>query len=63
MCFQNYIKDRPEESLSQITQYHNYFKEKGMYARKSLSDSFTYKILADPDPNENSVMTAPKTTN
>lgn len=62
MCFQNYIKDRPE-SLSQITQYHNYFKEKGMYARKSLSDSFTYKILADPDPNENSVMTAPKTTN
>ena len=27
MCFQNYIMDRPE-SLSQITQYHNFFKEK-----------------------------------
>ena len=62
MCFQNYIKDRPE-SLSQITQYHNYFKENGMYARKSLSDSFTYKIVGDPESNEHSTLNAPVETN
>ena len=62
MCFQNYIKDRPE-SLSQITQYHKYFKENGMYARKSLPDSFTYKILGDPDAEKNSFMTGPVETN
>ena len=30
MCFQNYIKDRPE-SLSQISQYHNFFREEGFF--------------------------------
>ena len=63
MCFQNYVKERPE-SLSQITQYHNYFKEHGIYARKKLlSESYTYKIKGDPEPNENASMNGPVETN
>jgi len=62
MCFQNYIKDRPE-SLSQITQYHNFFKEKGIYTRKSVEDSFNYIIKGNQEANEFSTMNAPATTN
>ena len=62
MCFQNYIKERPE-ALSQITQYHNYFRENGFYARKKGSDSFTYKIKADPDATPESTLTTPETAN
>ena len=62
MCFQNYIKDRPE-SLSQITQYHNFFKEKGIYTRKSVEDSFNYIIKGNEEANEFSTMNAPATTN
>ena len=39
-------KKRPE-SLSQITQYHNYFKKHGIYARKKLlSESYFTKLRA-----------------
>jgi hypothetical protein len=62
MCFQNYIKDRPP-ALSQITQYHNYFKEKGFYARKKEDISFTYKIIADPDSTPESAFATPGSTN
>ena len=62
MCFQNYIKDRPP-ALSQITQYHNYFREKGFYARKKASDSFTYKIKADPEATPESTFTTPESAN
>ena len=59
MCFQNYIKDRPS-SLSQITQYHDYFQENGFYARKNHEDSFTYKIKADPTPTSESNLNNPR---
>ena len=61
MCFQNYM-DRPE-SLSQITQYHNFFKEKGIYTRKSVEDSFNYIIKGNEEANGFSTMNAPATTN
>ena len=39
------------------------FKEKGIYTRKSVEDSFNYTIKGNQAANEFSTMNAPATTN